>query len=133
MSWNLLLVFLGGGAGAVGRYLGGVAFLRLVGARQPYLATLTINVVGGVLMGLLIGALVTLGVRGVQHTDRIRLFLGVGVLGGFTTFSSFSLETVMMLERRAYATAAAYVAASVLLSALGVMLGLMIMRRTISA
>jgi CrcB protein len=86
-----------------------------------------INVLGSFLMGVLIGALArtTGGV-----SDRWRLLLGVGVLGGFTTFSSYSLEAVLMIERKAYALAAAYVVGSVALGVLGLMLGLMVMRRT---
>ena len=129
---NLLLVFLGGGTGAIARYLGGVGFVRAFGVRQPYLATLIINVAGGLLMGLLVGALARAGARGVQQSERLRLLLAVGVLGGFTTFSSFSLETVLMLERRAYGVAAAYVMGSLTLSVLGVVLGLAVMRRMIA-
>ena len=121
---NLVLVGFGGAAGAIARYLTGVAYVRAAGASQPYMATAIINVVGGLLMGLLIGVLAKTG-----GSDRARLLLGVGVLGGFTTFSSFSLEAVMMLERRAYGTFAAYVAGSVVVSILALMLGLLLMRK----
>ena len=122
---NIALVFFGGGLGAVFRYLVGVGWVRLNGPTQPYLATAIINVTGSLLMGLLIGALArTAGV-----SDRWRLLFGVGVLGGYTTFSSFSLEAVMMLERKAYGVAAAYICGSVVLGVLGLILGLMIMRR----
>jgi CrcB protein len=124
---NMLIVFLGGGFGSLCRYLFGLGFVRLAGPAQPYLATFLINILGSLLMGLLIGLLArTTGV-----TERWRLLLGVGVLGGFTTFSSFSLEAVMMIERRAYAVAAAYIAGSVLLGVLGLMLGLLTMRRAV--
>ena len=121
---NLLLVGIGGAAGAVARYLTGVAYVRAAGPARPYIATFLINVSGGLLMGLLIGALAKLG-----GSDRTRLLLGVGVLGGYTTFSSFSLEAVMLLERRDYGSFAAYVAGSVVLSILALMLGLFLMRR----
>lgn len=122
---NLVLVFLGGGLGAVTRYLFGMGWVRIMGPGQPWMATAIINVTGSLLMGLLIGALAkTTGV-----SDRWRLLFGVGMLGGYTTFSSFSLEAVMLLERRAYATAAAYVGGSVVLGLLGLMLGLVLMRR----
>ncbi len=122
---NIVLVFLGGGLGAVFRHLVGMGWLRLQGPNQTYLATAIINVTGSLLMGLLIGALArTSGV-----SDRWRLLLGVGVLGGYTTFSSFSLEAVMMIERKAYGVAAAYICGSVVLGVLGLILGLMIMRR----
>ena len=123
---NLIMVFLGGGFGAVCRYLFGVGYVRLVGVNQPYLSTFMINVLGSLLMGLLIGVMTR--ITGVN--DRWRLLLGVGVLGGFTTFSTFSLEAVLMIERRAYGVAAAYVLGSTVLGVLGLMLGLWLMRRT---
>ena len=112
--------------GAVARYLFGVGWGRVLGSSTPFPATFVINVLGGLLMGLLIGLL---ALRGGAGQERWRLLLGVGVLGGFTTFSSFSLETVLMIERRAYGLAASYVGASVVLSAVAVMLGLLLMRR----
>ncbi|MEO6340505.1 MAG: fluoride efflux transporter CrcB [Caulobacteraceae bacterium] len=121
---NLVMVGIGGAAGAIARYLTGVAYMRAAGPGQPYLATLICNVVGGLLMGVLIGVLTKTGA-----SDRVRLLLAVGVLGGYTTFSSFSLEAVMMLERRAYGTFAAYVAGSVTLSVLALILGLVVMRK----
>jgi fluoride exporter len=123
---NLLLVFAGGGTGAVCRYLAGVNFTRLFGPKQPYLATFGINVLGGLLMGLLVG---WLALRAGADQARWRLLLAVGVLGGFTTFSSFSLETATLLQRRAYGVAAGYVGGSVVLSILAVMLGLAVMRK----
>ncbi len=126
---NLLLVFFGGGAGAICRYLAGVGYGRAFGPNTPYLATFGINVLGGLLMGLLVGYL---ALRGGEGQDKWRLLLGVGVLGGFTTFSSFSLDTVLLIERRAYGAAGGYVAGSVLLSILAVMLGLFIMRKTLA-
>ncbi len=122
---NILLVFLGGGFGAVLRYLVGVTWVRTMGAERPWMATAIINVTGSLLMGLLIGALA----RATGASDRWRLLLGVGVLGGYTTFSSFSLEAVMMIERKAYGVAAAYILGSVVCGVLGLMLGLFIMRR----
>ena len=123
---NLLLVGIGGATGAIARYLAGVAYVRAAGPSQPYMATAIVNVLGGLAMGLLIGLLARTG-----GSDRVRLLLGVGVLGGFTTFSSFSLEAVMMLERKAYGTFAAYVAGSVVLSILALMLGLLLMRKAV--
>ena len=123
---NLLLVFAGGGTGAVARYLCGVGYVRALGPNQALPATFFINILGGLLMGLLVGVL---AVRGGAAQDRWRVLLGVGVLGGFTTFSSFSLETVLMIQRRTYGLAAGYVAGSVALAILGVMVGLFAMRR----
>ena len=123
---NLLLVFLGGGSGAVARYLTGLGYGRLFGPTRGWLAIGGINVLGGLLMGCLIGVL---ALRGGAGQERWRLALGVGALGGFTTFSSFSLDTVLMLQRRAYGTAVGYVGGSVLLSVAAVWIGLTLMRR----
>jgi CrcB protein len=126
---NLVLVFVGGGLGAVARYLAGVTWLRTVGPTQPYLATALINVLGGFLMGCLVG---WLALKGAAGADRWRLLLGVGVLGGFTTFSSFSLEAVGLLQRKAYGAAAGYVVGSVALSLLALVLGLVLARRALA-
>lgn len=127
---RLALVAIGGGAGATARYLAGLIYLRAFGMERPWAATLGVNVLGGVLMGVLIASL---ALRGGDHGERWRLLLGVGVLGGFTTFSTFSLEAVGLLERRAFATALGYVAASVILSLLGLWLGLQLTRRVLGA
>jgi CrcB protein len=124
---NILIVFAGGGFGAVCRYLFGLGFARLGGTEHPYLATLMINVLGSILMGVLIGALA----RGGEMGDRWRLLLGVGVLGGFTTFSAYSLEAVMLIERKAYVLAGSYIIGSVVLGVLGLMVGLTVMRRAL--
>lgn len=123
---NVLLVFLGGGAGAVARYLAGLGYGRAFGAERPWIATLAVNVLGGLLMGLLVGWLAR--AQG-PAPERWRVFLGVGILGGFTTFSSFSLEAFQMLERKAFGMFTAYVAGSTVLSILALMLGLALMRR----
>jgi len=125
---NLALVGAGGAVGAMARYLTGQTFVRIFGPGQPYLATLIVNVSGGLLMGLLVGLLAFR----VDDAERWRLLLAVGVLGGFTTFSAFALEAVAMLERRAYGAMAAYVTGSVVLSILALMLGLVLARRVFS-
>ena len=122
----LLLVFVGGGAGAVARYGAGAAWLRWMGPAHPWAATLAINTLGGLLMGVLIATLAARAGGG----DRLRLLLGVGVLGGFTTFSTFSLEMTAMLLRRAYALAAGYALASMVLSTAACLLALMLLRRS---
>jgi CrcB protein len=122
---NLALVFLGGGFGSVCRYLIGVGWGRL-GIRFPFPPTFAVNVLGGLLMGLLVG---WLALRSGADQARLRLLIGIGVLGGFTTFSSFSLETVLMIERKDYALAAAYAASSVLFAILAVGLGLFLARK----
>jgi len=108
------------------RYGVGLAAVRLApGAAWPW-ATLTVNVVGGFLMGLLVG---WLALRAGAGQENIRVLGAVGVLGGFTTFSAFSLETALMIERREYGLAGAYVLLSVLLAVAALMAGLMLARR----
>ncbi len=122
---EILLVALGGAFGSMMRYLAGKGFVRAFGPDHPWGATFIVNVAGGVLMGLLIGILAARAGGG----ERVRLLVGVGMLGGFTTFSSFALEAVMMIERRAYGLAAGYIIGSAALSILGVMAGLLIVRK----
>jgi len=121
---KILLVAVGGAFGSVSRYLVGVQSMRL-GTAWPY-GTLTVNIVGGTLMGFLVGFLAH---RGGADQERLRVLLGVGVLGGFTTFSAFSLETALMIERRAYGQAMSYTVVSVALSVGALFLGLMAARR----
>lgn len=120
---KLLLVAAGGAAGSVARYLTGTLTARW--GAWPW-GTLTVNILGGLLMGLLIG---TLALRGGDGQERIRLLAGVGFLGGFTTFSAFSLEVVGMIERRDMAGAAGYATVSVIASVAAVFAGLMLARR----
>jgi CrcB protein len=116
---NFLLVALGGALGACARYGAG----RLIGAGAWPSATLFVNVVGGLLMGLLAGWLAARGAN-----EGARLFLGVGVLGGFTTFSAFSLEIILLLEKGAVTLAFAYALLSVILSVASLFAGLWLMR-----
>jgi len=119
----LLPVMAGGATGAALRYLTGTLMLRWLGPGYPW-GTLTVNIIGGFAMGLLAGMLARFG----QGGETWRLLLGVGVLGGFTTFSAFSLETYLMLERGETMGAFGYIVVSVLgaVGALG--LGLMTLR-----
>jgi len=121
----LLLVGAGGAAGAVARYLLGTQTLRLLGPGWPY-GTFAANVLGGLLMGALAGYLAH---RGGADQEKWRLLLGVGLLGGFTTFSAYSLELALMIERRALGQAAAYGFASMMLSVTALFAGLMVARR----
>ncbi len=116
---HVVLVFLGGGLGAAGRHLVGLAALRQFGPGFPF-GTLIVNVVGSLLIGVIIGWLAR---RGVSGSDW-RLFLTTGMLGGFTTFSAFSLDVANMWERGDLGTAAFYVGSSVIVSVLAVFAGL---------
>jgi CrcB protein len=122
---NFLIVMLGGAIGAGFRYhLSGVAFAQL-GNVFPW-GTWLANLLGGLLMGILAGIAAHDGKAG----DPLLLFLGVGVLGGFTTFSAFSLETVQMIERGDLAVAAAYAVSSVAGSVALLFVGLWLARAT---
>ena len=125
---NLLLVGFGGAFGAICRYLLGVQAGRTLGSGWPY-GTLAANLIGGLLMGVLAGVL---AYRGGADQEKWRLLLGVGVLGGFTTFSAFSLETALMIERKAYGSAAAYSLVSVVLSVAALFAGLLLARRLLA-
>ena len=107
------LVALGGAIGSLLRYQVGRLMTHLIGVQAvttfPW-ATLTVNVVGSLAMGLLAGTLARFG----QGGEHWRLFVGVGVLGGFTTFSAFSLELFMLIDRHQGALAFTYAAVSVL-------------------
>lgn len=121
---GVLLVGAGGAIGAMARYGVSLAVGRAWGVGFP-LATLLINIVGSLAMGLLVGwfarMLPSWAVEG-------RLFLAIGVLGGFTTFSSFSLDVVALIERGEIAQGAAYAALSVVVSVAALYLGLLMTR-----
>ena len=128
---RFLIVAAGGALGAMARYGVGIATQRLVGPGSSWpWATLTVNVVGGLVMGLLVG---WLALRAGAGQESVRLFAAVGLLGGFTTFSAFSLEAVLMIERRQFAMAGGYVALSVILSIIALFIGLMVARRAFGA
>ncbi|WP_294354525.1 fluoride efflux transporter CrcB [uncultured Sphingomonas sp.] len=118
----LLPVMAGGALGSAGRYLTGRFTLSLLGPDWPW-GTMTVNLVGGLLMGVLTGMLAR-----VSAPEGWRLFLGIGVLGGFTTFSSFSLDTANMIERGAILPAFGYVAVSVIGAIVALFAGLSIVR-----
>lgn len=122
MISTLSLVALGGAIGASVRYLFGVGMMRLTGPAEFPLAILSVNIIGSFLMGVFIVAAAN---RGLTYLSP---FVMTGLLGGFTTFSAFSLETVTLMERGQIGSAAAYVALSVGLSIVGLMLGLWLAR-----
>ena len=127
---RFLLVAAGGALGSMARYGLGVLAGRMAPNAGWPVGTLAANVIGGLLMGLLVG---WLAFRGGAQQEAVRLFAAVGVLGGFTTFSSYSLEAVQMIERRQVGLAGAYVAGSVVLAIAAVFVGLMIARRALGA
>lgn len=115
---------IGGGLGAGGRHLVSLVTLRMFGPGFP-IGTMTVNVVGSLVMGLFIGWLVK---HEAANLQPLRYFLATGVLGGFTTFSAFSLDTAVLWERGDTQLALIYVLGSVVLSILAVFGGLMLMR-----
>jgi CrcB protein len=119
----LFLVMLGGAIGAGFRYHIGTVALRNLGPGFPF-GTWIVNLLGGLLMGVLAGVVAKTPVEG----EPLRLFLGVGVLGGFTTFSAFSLESFNMLARGEYIMASAYAVSSVAGSIVMLVLGLTLAR-----
>ena len=120
---NYLFVFFGAGIGGALRHGVNIGSTRLFGAGFP-VGTLIVNVVGSFIMGVLAGYFLMLPSIG-QHT---RLFLTTGILGGFTTFSAFSLDAALLIERHAYWLAAAYVAGSVAASILALFAGMSLFR-----
>ena len=120
-------VAIGGAAGSVARYQMGRLMTWWLGPQAMGLfpfATLAVNTLGSLLMGLLAGALMRLG----GDTDTWRLMLGVGLLGGFTTFSAFSLEMAMLIQRGQVGMAGVYALLSLGLGVSGLVFGLTIAR-----
>lgn len=120
---HLLLIALGGGIGAALRHLVSLAALRLIGPGFPW-GTFTVNVAGSFAMGVFIAWLA----RHVGNMQDLRYFVATGVLGGFTTFSAFSLDTAFLWERGESGLAAAYVAGSVIASLTAIFAGLWFVR-----
>ena len=122
MITTLSLVALGGAIGASLRWLWGIGVLRLAGVTEFPLAILGANVLGSFLMGVFV---VAAAHRGLTHLSP---FVMTGLLGGFTTFSAFSLETMTLIERGQIGPAMLYVALSVVLSVGGLALGMTLTR-----
>jgi CrcB protein len=118
-----LVVFLGAGIGGAFRHGVNVAALRLLGPGFPY-GTITVNVAGSLIMGLLAGWFAHKADPG----QTWRLFLATGILGGFTTFSAFSLDAALLLQRGQVGLVALYVVGSAVGAILGLFAGLWLMR-----
>ncbi|HCQ65936.1 MAG TPA: fluoride efflux transporter CrcB [Rhodobacteraceae bacterium] len=126
MSGTLFSVALGGAIGASLRYLTNMSVMRVMGPGFPY-GTMVANVLGSLLMGVLV---VVLARRG---GNDLAPFLMTGVLGGFTTFSAFSLDTLTLFERGEINLAGLYVGASVLLSLAAIAIGVLVARMVVPA
>lgn len=122
---GVFLVALGGAIGASARHGAGLAAVRLAPGGWPW-ATLFVNVTGSLAMGVLVG---WLALKGAESGQNVRLFLATGVLGGFTTFSAFSLEVASMMREGAMARAAGYAGLSVLVGVAALFVGLWLARR----
>lgn len=120
---NILIVMAGGALGSALRYLFGRVAAAAFGADYPW-GTLGVNLLGGLAMGLLMGALSRSG----GGSEAVRLAVGVGLLGGFTTFSTFSLDIVTMLERGAMVGALGYALLSVIGAGTALFVGLQLTR-----
>ncbi len=124
MKWTFILaVAAGGSLGSVARYLVAIGFGKLLGPKFPW-GTLVINVTGSLLIGLFAGLF---AVRW-SLPQAVRIFLIVGICGGYTTFSTFSLNSFYLIQRGEVAAAAFYMIVSVVLSVGGVIAGLQIVR-----
>lgn len=114
----LCLVFVGGGLGAVCRYVSTMLIGGLAGTVFP-LGTFTVNILGSIIMGFIM----TLAIQAAGLSEELRLLLVVGFLGGFTTFSSFSMETLLLLKGGSWFYAALNITANVLIGLLAAALG----------
>ncbi|WP_416408730.1 fluoride efflux transporter CrcB [Agrobacterium rosae] len=116
---NIALVAIGGAIGSIARYLVGVWSVRLAGPNFPW-GTLTVNVVGAFLIGLTVEVIA----RRFDASSEMRVLLVTGVIGGFTTWSSFTLDAVVLLERGEIGLSALYLGASLLVSFAAIFAGL---------
>ena len=125
-GWLILAVAGGGALGSVARYLVGIASTKAFGLSFPW-GTLIVNVAGS----FLIGAFVELFALKADLPQEVRVFLTVGICGGFTTFSTFSLDAYVLMERGEWWPAVGYIGASVLLGVLGLIAGLWAVRAAV--
>jgi CrcB protein len=124
---SYVVVFLGAGVGGAVRHAMNIWVARLAGTHFP-MHTLAINVTGSLVMGMVTAWFALKG----GATGHLRLFLATGVLGGYTTFSAFSLDAILLCERQDYTLAALYVGGSVVGSLLGLVGGLWLMRTALA-
>lgn len=118
-----IAVAAGGGLGATLRHAVNQIALQALGADFPW-GTLAVNILGSFIMGVFVGAFALFW----DASQTLRLFLTVGVLGGFTTFSAFSLDSVLLLQRGQLIEAVSYILGSVILSLGGLVAGMMLVR-----
>jgi CrcB protein len=123
---QIILVFLGAGIGGVLRFLFGKAATQMMGAGFPY-GTLGVNVIGGFCMGIAAAILA----KNADSSGFIQYFVMVGILGGFTTFSTFSLDVVKLAQSGQMAAAALYIGSSIVISIGAVLLGMALMQKIV--
>lgn len=126
MMPTVMLVALGGAVGASFRYLTGLGIVRMFGHTDFPLAILTVNVIGSFLMGVFV---VVAAHKGLTHLSPLVM---TGFLGGFTTFSSFSLETMTLIERGDVGSAGLYIVLSVAVSVVGLAVGMALTRAVLA-
>ena len=128
MGVNMIVAVAAGGAvGAVTRYMLGIQIGHWLGTGFPW-HTLAVNVIGCTIMGVLTELIALTW----SPSPELRVCLTVGVLGGFTTFSAFSLDAMLLVERNAWGPAIAYIAGSVLLSLAGFVVGMRLLRLVVA-
>ncbi|MEN9017239.1 MAG: fluoride efflux transporter CrcB [Hellea sp.] len=123
---SILYVALGGALGASARYSLSLFISKFYVSDYP-LGTITANILGSFFMGILVGWLSSK----VNDVSNLMLFLGVGLLGGFTTFSAFSLEAFTMYEKKDYGLLISYISSSVLFSLVALIIGLILARKVL--
>ena len=124
MQWGLLLaIAVGGALGSLARHFLATGIYNMTGTAFPW-GIFVVNVLGGFIMGLI----VELGALRLSYSLEMRAFLTTGILGGFTTFSTFSLDAALLIERGDWLLAAAYVAGSAVLSIVALFGGLSLIR-----
>ncbi len=124
---NLILIALGGGTGAVCRHLVSIAGLRLLGPVFPW-GTVTVNILGSLLMGIFVEVLA----QRLNASPELRYLIATGFLGGFTTFSTFSLDVAVLWERGEPIATVAYVLVSLVLSVSALFAGLYLTRQVLA-